>query len=186
MATRHHRASTAIFLPSMAPFVTHNPFSPSRPSTRSHPLVELFKYSIILFSPLVPTLSMIPTLCDQFCPFLCFAMQAVKTVDISSPTSRTPLLAPPSYPDSTSLHVHRSSTAIPATRRAVHQPVVHPVRHQKHYIHLSCSASPTAIRAQHFLHTSTVTRDAPQVLDLSPYKASSTTNNRALSYVMVE
>jgi len=35
------------------------------------------------------------------------------------------------------------------------------------------------------LHTTAVAKSAPQVPDFSPYKASSTTNNRALSYFMV-
>jgi len=47
------------------------------------------------------------------------------------------------------------------------------------------TASPTAIHTQRFLHTSAVARDAPQVPDFSPYKASSTASNRALSYFMV-
>jgi ubiquinol-cytochrome c reductase iron-sulfur subunit len=47
------------------------------------------------------------------------------------------------------------------------------------------AAPPTTSFTQRLLHTSAVIKDAPQVPDFTPYKASSTSGNRALSYFMV-
>ena len=60
----------------------------------------------------------------------------------------------------------------------------HPIFPLLNHPHLR-SASPTTIYNQRLLHTTAVAKGAPQVPDFSPYKASSTTNNRALSYFMV-